>query len=136
MKYLRSWYRVHRLESIAKRKNLLYGKSPSERAKAKHLSVSEGGILGFRRDEIVPKLFEIQSADDLLPYIDTIGVEPELVKKWRVEAEQQVKYPKILERYDSESSPEPFMDEVQMPNFLKRKKFPLVADGKRQLNFD
>lgn len=133
MKFLRSRYAAHRDESIAKRKNLLYGKSPSERMKGTHRTVANGGVLGFAHEEIVPYAPDVRSVEDLVPFLETVGVETDLIAKWRAEAEQLVKFPKVLQQSENDSRLEPFMKDLVLPDFLKRR---TVSLTRKQLNFD
>ena len=101
--------------------------------KATHLTVSNGGVLGFDRDEIVPHAPDVRFVEDLVPFLETVGVETDLINKWRAEAEQLVKFPKVLQQSENDSSREPFMKDFVLPDFLKRK---TVSLTRKQLNFD
>lgn len=60
-------------------------------------SVDEGGYLPFYKEEILPSEVGIKSAQELWSYIEITGDDGDfLIAKWRDEAEQTVKMPKIL----------------------------------------
>lgn len=74
--------------------------------------VSEGGYLPFWREEILPSEVGIKSAQELWGYIEITGDDGDfLIAKWKDEAEQTVKVPKILtinHQFENESKEEPY----------------------------
>lgn len=94
-------------------------------------TVSEGGYLPFCREEILPSEVGIKSAQELWSYIEITGEDGDfLIAKWRDEAEQAVKVPKILtmdHHFGDESKEEPY--QAMKTTVLLRK---IKSDEKRK----
>jgi hypothetical protein len=120
IKYLCSWYSKMRIAKMKTSTSILHGKSRSDWMKGTFLPISCGGILPFNKDEVIPDERDINSVDDLLPYIDCINQEPGLIDQWRHEAGQRVRTPRIIRDYQNAPSSEDVIDaSLVIPDLLK-----------------
>ncbi len=132
LKFLRNFYSKMRNDAIKKSKLHFYY-SKADRKKASNLPIGTGGILRFSKEEVMPHGL-VANIDELRNHISTIGEDPDfLIKKWRNEADEQVKYPDTLKNGADKSTLEQSMTNDDLPEFMKKRK---IVSSTKVLDFD